>query len=877
MQETKENPLDLIFIKNSKGKTTEEINDILKIPEFFKYLKNDNIEYGKKIFVIEELIKKFKINRYIIEYFSKYENQSIYIFLFDIYLKQETCQELKTSIINLLNELRINIETGKEIYEYLFQGLSKLYCSSEKLKPNNIKNYLNLLYTILGETENCAKPRNYFSCNGNGRFILDSNEHILVGYSFTVIMNFKIGKSDLVEDDTDIERISHLVILNFSNNASITVDLKYPFFLIVKEIKEGFIKQLPNEEWINLIMTFSISSKSLKISIHVNGENNDLNYKINPKITLKPTDTIISVEFFNNFYGEVSSMTMFSQKEQGNPGAMNKDFLMLFNGFKGGLWKKKSMEQFVEILNKFSSIDKGQEAQKVMNVSTSKKNIKEDKKKYLIDNLLFVFTPFNCYNTQLIEDYFGRYQLILNGDIKNHRYQCYQKKLSLVCNLSNFFPIAEIFLIHPEILDEENFEIFLKIINNIIKDRKENMKSIKEWKVFKILCLFFEKYPNHLFTEKILIIFFDIGKTLFKNDLESLCANYFKHILLNEKILSKYNENLQIIFWNQMFLFCESDKSQIETFLNMNRLCIILRFYDKNKYTQMCCEKHLNVFKDQFIGSKKIMNPPMNKKLSYLKDIMDLIIVEQEPKNAVNLFKLLTLDLSPCLTKFIINIFISALKRVFKDSNVWSLRLIKELFNSKLEVIIINTFIHTLPEIRLDIIKLLYIIYKKLILNDMGNYFKKIERMIKTCFLPKNMFYENKIHIYSKPQNIETSNIIKEEDNLVVVEKRRATKIVSKIFSNKLVEKTKLRKESDPKDDKRKSQIIKHSFKKERNYLQTNKPSSNFMNLVSRFEQGKDTNTPKKNNMIKQPPFYKLNEGQKNNLKKNKSRNYRKN
>ena len=790
--------------------------------------------------------------------------------MFDIYLKQETCQELKTSIINLLNELRINIEAGKEIYEYLFQGLSKLYYSTEKLKPNNIRNYLTLLYTILGETDSSVKPRNYFSCNGNGRFILDCNEHILVGYSFTIIMNFKIGKSDLVEEDTDIERISHLVILNFSNNTSITVDLQYPLFLIVKEIKDGFIKQLPNEEWINLIITFAILNKSLKISIHVNGENNDLNYKINPKTPLKPTDTIISVEFFNNFYGEVSSMTMFSQKEQGNPGAMNKDFLMLFNRFKGGLWKKKSMEKFVEILNKFSSIDKGEEAQKVLKISSSKKNIKEDKKRYLIDNLLFVFTPFNCYNTQLIEDYFGRYQLILNGDIKNHRYQCYQKKLSLVCNLSNFFPIAEMFLIHPEILDEENFEIFLKIINNIIKDRKENMKSIKEWKVFKIFSLFIEKYPNHLFTEKILNIFFEIGKTLFKNenDLESLCENYFKHILLNEKILAKYNESLQIIFWNQMLLFCESDKSQIETFLNMNRLCLILRFYDKNKYTEMCCEEHLNVFKDQFIGSKKIMNPPMNKKLSYLKNIMDLIIIEQEPKNAVNLFKLLTLDLSPCLTKFIINIFISALKKIFENSNVWSLRLIKELFNSKIEVIIINTFIHSLPEIRLDIIKLLYIIYQKLKINDMGDYFKKIERMIKTCFLPKNMFYENKIHINPKPQNIKASNIANEEDNLVVVEKRRATKIVSKMFANKLVEQAKIRKESDPKDDKRKSQIIKHSFKKEKNDIQIIKPSTNFMSLVSRFEEGKETNTHKKKNFIKQTTFYKLNEGQHNNLKK---------
>ena len=439
MKEIKENPLDLIFLKNSKGKTTEEIKDILKIPKFFDYIKDENIEYGKKIFIIEELIKKIKVNRYISEYFSEYENQSIYIFLFNLYLKKDTNEELKTSIINLLNILRINIETGKEIYEYLFQNLSKLYRGEEDLKPNRMKNYLFLLYTILDETENCLKPRNYFSCNGNGRFILDCNEQILVGYSFTIIMNFKISKSDYVEDDNDIERISNLVSLTFSNNISITVDLKYPFFLIIKEIKAGFIKQLPNEEWINLLITFVISNKTLKISIHVNGENNDSNYKINLKNPLKPTDTIVSIEFFNKFYGEVSSMTMFSQKEEGKPGVMNKNFLMTFNGFRGGLWKKKNMEKFIEILNQFSSIDKGENVEKILKTSASKKNIKhEEEKKYLIDNLLFVFTPFNCYNTQLIEDYFGRYQLILNGDIKNHRYQCYQKKLSLVCNLSNF-------------------------------------------------------------------------------------------------------------------------------------------------------------------------------------------------------------------------------------------------------------------------------------------------------------------------------------------------------------------------------------------------------------------------------------------------------
>ena len=90
-------------------------------------------------------------------------------------------------------------------------------------------------------------------------------------------------------------------------------------------------------------------------------------------------------------------------------------------------------------------------------------------------------------------------------------------------------------------------------------------------------------------------------------------VNYFNNILLNEKIISKYSENLQIEFWNELFKLWKDDKIQIETFLNMNRLCLILRFYDKNKYKEMCCQEHLDMIKDGYIGSKKVMNPTLMK------------------------------------------------------------------------------------------------------------------------------------------------------------------------------------------------------------------------------------------------------------------------
>jgi hypothetical protein len=180
--------------------------------------------------------------------------------------------------------------------------------------------------------------------------------------------------------------------------------------------------------------------------------------------------------------------------------------------------------------------------------------------------------------------------------------------------------LSELFLIWPKTLNEENLELFLKIIINILNYRTFNIKSVKEFSLFQILSLFFEKYPNYLFTEKVLENFINIGKTIFSNSDETLCSCYFEHIFLNEKILSKYSENLQIKFWQQVLLFCQSDKDQIETFMNMNRICLILRFYDKNKYTQMCCEKHLLQLKEEYIGNKTVMNPTMESKLSNLEN-----------------------------------------------------------------------------------------------------------------------------------------------------------------------------------------------------------------------------------------------------------------
>ena len=153
MKNKSDNPLNNIFIKDTSGKLTEEIESIKNIHYFFEFLKDDKIKDDSKIKVIEEFKNKLHINRYISEFFSSYENKSIYIILFELYINKNTNDKLKNSILSLLEELSPNIKTGKDIYQYIFQKLAKLYRGELPATSNNVNNYLNLLCSILSEAD----------------------------------------------------------------------------------------------------------------------------------------------------------------------------------------------------------------------------------------------------------------------------------------------------------------------------------------------------------------------------------------------------------------------------------------------------------------------------------------------------------------------------------------------------------------------------------------------------------------------------------------------------------------------------------------------------------------------------------------------------
>ena len=349
--EINENPLKQIFQESPKGETIVEIKSLEKISLFFKNITEEKISSESRSSLIEELIKMLQLDRYISEYFSTFEDESIYLILIKLYLDKSSNPTLKKSILNLISELRINIDIDKNICDFIFQKMSLIYRGSDDLSKDNLKEYLILLDSLFGDTINKQKPRNYFACSGKGFFEVDmSNLNLNVGYCITFILNFRIRDTSFLEGNDKACTKCNLINISFSNGYSVDFDLDYPMFFVVKEIQDEYIKSFPVLEWINLVVNIIIEDKkNIKAYFYTNGENSLVvnNFK-NSKLV--NSGTIKTIKFFNNFHGEVSSMTFLSQKDVGYPGVNSNDFLIKFKTMKEGLWKQKKLNNFIQIL-----------------------------------------------------------------------------------------------------------------------------------------------------------------------------------------------------------------------------------------------------------------------------------------------------------------------------------------------------------------------------------------------------------------------------------------------------------------------------------------------------------------------------------------------
>ena len=829
VEKMENNPLTKIFKQASSNIMTEEIENPSNIHLFFRYLKDNNNSINNKKKILDKFTEILKKQRAISPFFSEYEHKSIYIFLLDLYLNEKKSKEFKESIITLIYELSSNIQITKDIYHNIFQKFSIQYRQDKKLlldiykSPKLFNDYfydlLNFLYNTFGNIEkNKKNPRNYFACFGNNNFTIDFNkEDFILGKCLSIIINFKITASKLVTENSEHLGKCSLIKINFKeDNKTLDVQLKYPFFVILNDQKKVHTaKVCPIGEWINLTMTLMENEGNTKVYFFINGENSLLPLKIK-NLKIQNNDVIKSITFFDNFYGEVTSISMLSINHDNSLNIFAQT-LKYFAELESGLWKKRYLNNFIHFLQ---------------GIIYEEKKIEGPKEENLSKNIVFIFTPlnYNINQPNIIEDCFGKYNLIVNGRIKNHKFQNYQKKLALICNINNFLPIFEmIFIFQKELLNENNIILYLKLISKIVSGKK-NLIYMNESNFFQLLSMFIEKLPDNYLNEKILEEFDNIGKNIIKHNIKNFCSNYFNYILLNEKIIFKFTKKLQIQLWNIILNLILSDKGKMETFISIKKIVSLLIYYDKNRYNEICCRFHFNMYKKEFIGNIKIMEPTLNELIIYIEKILEVLMVNKNPDKIIPLYKLLMLDLSPCLTKFILKIFINGLySKNIKDE--WKNQLALEIINSKYEIITVNAFSHGLPDVRYEILILMYYIFIRLIkLNKLAD-FNSFEKMIKTCLLPNEAFYMNK-----KGDNLLLDN---ENDFDVIAEHN--------IINNK-ENKTNEKKVKNMGDNKSNKDIKKEDDNKDKNKVNENQlpmrtsKSNSIHYLVSKFENDNKSN-----------------------------------
>ena len=753
------------------GKILPIINSSDKLNTLINFLTEDSIELKVKLELLIVLRTIFLENKALIHYFvNKYTTMNLNLIecIINIYLKEELDIENQKILENLLNLIIENSSISKSIFEFIYQKISFYYIDDniKKINENYLIKSLRLLQIFYKDTSKSSQDIS----NDTKENI--TNE---VAIKYVLLKKKKKKSAGKKEEKEEIKDIQNYLYFNgkdssfsFSlNKNSINVNSHFPtlengctilfwlyidkeltehYFNINKDIKVYLIRLIIAGHQIKLLfknirtikleideacsndiditnrfaynnwnnICFILDKKNSKIVI--NGFESPFSVHLPKNFPLiQPIDTI---KLFENFFGRISTILFFSF-------CLNSQMILYFkSNFKQGFHKNKYLFKFLNTNDEeyFSNSPEYTYYQKYKNSSKSNSNklFKIKLKEQNIKNLISCFVPFSYDKGEnLIDDIFGNFVGILGNYDGVNDYINYSNSLNFIGGIDNLLPFVEMMYLNKDILNANTFYEFLLILEIIFIEHSKNLIEANKNKFFSNMGLFLEKYPSKAFTEKVLEIFLKIGKEAFglPDNKSNSCDNFVNMILLNEKIFSKFSPENQSKLWERVYQFFVSDYSQMRESLNMSKICLLLRFYDEKKYEEYCCKRHSDLFKNNNINQiheneLKIMNPEMNDKIGKLFDIIQLYIKQfNKEKDVVNLYKLLSLDLSPCLQKKIIETY----SNYFNNRNI----------NAKEKVIVCENLLKSsfleiseyvlsisLLDVRVEVLKLIKLLFQ---------------------------------------------------------------------------------------------------------------------------------------------------------------------
>ena len=713
--------------------------------------KNNN---KNKLLLLKQLKILFEQNDLLILYIISKCYKKTYFFYYPIinlYLSEDVNEEDLKFLDDFLFLINSYITLHKKIFEYIYQKLSKFFTNSnKKLNESQFIRYLYLLklfYTDTNISETNEKNINikenenniiiekkkskiiknyiYFTGNDNSLLFSENDNPTNGNISFPSLNNgisfifwFNI-KKDLIDYQSQVypDKEINLIILTISEYKIRLIFKENKFFIIkINELESNKINAIIKEnEWNFLSFVINPKEKDDKKQFKLIINNTPLEFKVSFNDNFPLKKKIDNIKCFENFIGKISSILFFSF-------ALNeKKILEQFTNvdyLSSGFYKNKILFRFLYSQNenyfKYENNYKYKDLYK--DVKISKNNFNFESKNKKINNLINLFCPF-AYNkeTNQLDDIFGNYLGKLSKNDGANFFINYTKDIIQIGDINNLIPIAELMLsslngtpnpsytqVEKGILSEQTFLEFLSIIKLILNKHKRNIKYINSSSSFLWnLSLFLEKFPRNIYTEKIMNIFIDIEKEINiidSNDIKSNNEYYINYILLNENIFSKFAEENQNKFWKRFFELFREDLTKLENYINISRICQILRIYDAKRNEQFCCSFHANLImkenekrKKELNGNIMIMKPKMEKKVENFFNVVQLYIdkliniktkennnIINSGKKITNLYQLLCLDLSPCLQKKIIQVYINHFnypdENISKDDKLESLK-----------------------------------------------------------------------------------------------------------------------------------------------------------------------------------------------------------
>ena len=651
----------------------------LYIENTINILTNENSNNDELNKVLNELLNYFNRDRVYISLFESYLNKkklNLYMIITDIFDKKFLNEEkYKKTIFDLIDILINNYELSIETISNIYQNLSKIYFNESLVEENRITSYLKLLYHFY-QIENVKNinPTNYFffhkNCNFEYQF--DENRKINVSDCGLCVTMYIRLMTDSHSSDNSIK------LFSFSNNNNPLYNysfiLKTQSLMLYDEENKNYLQTNDNKKMIKftfnsqIILTFLITNELVKFMIE--GNNNEYVYKTNKN------NEINYLNFFNNCSGECSCLIITKVNET------------------------TSIKKHFNDITKYTKL------------YIDPKNLSLLLQFYKTENIISYFIPYVYSDKNNIFEDIVKYKTMKMNGIECGIHKFFNNNINVSCigGIKNILPLLEIAYTNINKFSNESlkliFETVLKIMKNLFEGNEFNINDCEQSHFIEILSLFMETISPEFFTLFMMKQLYEFVHIFEGKHLQNIFIN---DIILNEKLYYSFNLETQEHLMNELI------KNNYKI-ISIEKICLLLKYYDEKKNKEYCCDYHYKAFIKNTNYSDKIMEIPLNIISKKQFELIESILNDKEnfsTNNYITLFRMLSLDISPCLVKRIIQLFIEFFSK--KNERLLINKLSKELGNPKNKFweIIIKLLRTCLYDVKCDILDLIMLIPKE--------------------------------------------------------------------------------------------------------------------------------------------------------------------